>query len=324
MWPVDFRPEWSYCFFNSKKEGRVSKVGKSCLIVSCLLVVFLLWLPAPASAAGKGIGFSLRVHGGFSYLGAADVNTGSKGWFDYLDLLASPLGLTTSGTYGDLHGGYDFGADFIIQLTSRIGVGVGAGYLQSSRTSSMGVTGSGVDATLKETPKLSAIPIRLGVFVTWPMGGKLNLTANAGAAYYAAVKFNGLMRLDDHIVGDWQQQLVTAKSNRLGNIGFQGGLGLEYELAQRMFIFVEAQGRYARFKNFDTATALTDSSLGTGAEDVGKIYLETNTSTSPAGSYTMFLVSDTTPTPEPGVTEYREPKFDFSGLCLQLGFRVRF
>jgi opacity protein-like surface antigen len=299
----------------------MNKFNKSGFLVSCLLVVCLVSLPAWASGAGKGLTFSLRVHGGYSYLQAADANTGSRGWFDFYELLAAEEGLTTEGTYSPFHGGYDFGADFIFQLSPRFGVGIGVGYLQSSKRSTMTISNLDISVLMDGTPKLSAMPIRLGLFTTWPLGGKLNFTANAGAAYYAAVKFSAQLRLEDDTSGDWMEQSITANMNRLGNVGFQGGLGLEYALSPQMFLFVEAQGRYASFKNFDTATGATDSSFGTPTEDVGKIYLETNTEL--PGTWTWFIVSDTEPTPEPGLIAYREPKFDLSGFSLQVGFRIR-
>jgi opacity protein-like surface antigen len=300
----------------------MNKSIKCGFLVSCLLIVCLVSLPALTFGAGNGVKFSLRVHGGYSYLQTADANTGSGGWFDFYEILAAEQGLTTEGAYSPFHGGYDFGADLILQLSPRFGVGIGLGYLQSSETSTMTISSIDVSVLMNGTPKLSAMPIRLGVFTTWPLGGKLNFTANAGAAYYAAVKFSALLRLEAQVDAEWLEQSITANMNRLGNIGFQGGLGLEYALSPRMFLFVEAQGRYASFKNFDTATGASDSSFGTPTEDVGKIYLETNTETEE--TWTWFIVSDTEPTPIPGVAAYREPKFDLSGFSLQAGFRVRF
>jgi opacity protein-like surface antigen len=297
----------------------MKKLHRSCLVTICVLAIGLAALPA---WAGDGIGFSLRVHGGYSYLQAKDANTGAGGWFDFYQLLADLQGLTTTGAYSPFHGGYDFGGDLIFQLTPRIGVGLGIGYLKSSEDPEMTISDLTTSVLMTGRPQMSAMPIRLGLYGTWPLTGKWNFTVNAGAAYYANVKFDALLRLEDDTSGDWMEQRITASMNRLSNIGFQGGLGLEYALSPRMFVFVEANGRYASFKNFATATGTSDSSLGTPQEDIGKIYLETNIMTE--GTWTWFVVSDTAPTPEPGVLEYREPKFDFSGFSLQVGFRIRF
>jgi len=296
----------------------MNKINKSGFLVSCLVIVCLVSLPALTFGAGNGVKFSLRVHGGYSYLQAADANTGSGGWFDIYEHLEE--GLTTEGAYSPFHGGHDFGADLILQFSPRFGVGIGVGYLQSSKTSRMTISGIDVSFLMIKTPKLSAMPIRLGVFATWPLGGKWNFTANAGAAYYAAVKFSDPVRLEDGSAGEWSEQSITAKMNRLGNIGFQGGLGLEYAVTPRMFLFVEAQGRYASFKNFDAATSASENSSGHTSEDVGKIYLVT--APLPEGTLTAFFVSEIEAAP-PGFT-FRKPKFDFSGFSLQAGFRIGF
>jgi hypothetical protein len=104
------------------------------------------------------------------------------------------------------------------------------------------------------------------------------------------------------------------------NLGFQGSLGFEYKVSSKMGLFFEAVGRYASFKNFDTATATSQSSGGDPPPDVGKIYLATYTY--PDGTYSAFVISEAVPLPDPDVT-YREPKIDLSGFSLQAGIRIR-
>jgi len=283
------------------------------LLVTC----FLAW-PAQAEAAGGGVKVDLRLHGGLSYLTATDANTGAGGFFDFVQVLADVNGWTTTGGYSPVHSGYDFGGDIIFRLSRNIGVGVGAGYLRSTEDSEMTLTGD-INATLIGTPVLSAIPIRLGVFLTLPLNKKINFTANAGAAYYAALKFDANLRIEED--PDWSEQGISASRNSLsGNLGFQGGLGFEYMFSPKMGFFVEALGRLARFKNFATAHSYSEDSFGNSDATDGVIYLEATTL--PEGSWTMFTVEETPPVSIPEIV-YTEPKFDFSGFCLQIGIRIR-
>jgi len=270
----------------------------------------------------KSSPLSLRLYGGFSRLAAGDVNEGCDGYFELLELYAPLIDGTTSGGYSPVHAGYNFGADFIFQLSPSIGVGIGAGYLQSSKSSLMTLSATEGEITLTGTPKLSAMPIRLAVFLTVPLGGKLSLTADAGAAYYAGLKFEAEQRLEFTAI-DWQEMSLSASRTSISdNLGFQGSLGFEYRISPKMGFFIEAVGRYASFKNFDTAASASEDSGGGTDSDEGKIYLATTTELG-MGTWSMFIISDAVPLPDPDVT-YREPKIDLSGFSLQTGIRIRF
>ncbi len=269
----------------------------------------------------KSSPLNLRLYGGFSRLAAGDVNEGCDGFFELLELYAA-LGFgTASGGYNPIHAGYNFGADLVFQITPNIGVGIGAGYLQSSKSSLMTLSSTAIgEITLTGTPKLSAMPIRLAVFFTLPLGGKFNLTADVGAAFYAGLKLEAEQRLE--VAADnWEEMSLSASRSSLSdNLGFQGSLGFEYKISPKMGFFVEAVGRSARFKNFDTATGTSENSDGDPETDVGKIYLATYTY--PEGTYSAFIISEAVPLPDPDVT-YREPKIDLSGFSLQAGIRIR-
>jgi hypothetical protein len=279
---------------------------------------------AMAGEPGGPSPLSLRLYGGYGRMTAADVNEGLDGYFELLELYAAFLGGTTTGGYKPLHTAYNFGADLVFQITPNIGVGIGAGYLQSSKSSLMTFSFEADEITLTASPKLSAMPIRLAVFLTLPLGEKFNLTADAGPTYYAGLKFDATQHLESSL-GDWQDMSLNASRSSLSdNLGFQGSLGFEYKLSPRMGFFVEAVGRYASFKNFATATGIREWSGGGGADTAeGKIYIETFTEAG-VGSYSLFTVEENTPTPEPPEITYREPKFDLGGFSLQAGIRIRF
>jgi len=280
--------------------------------------------PQATAAAGepkKSSPLSLRLYGGFSRLAAGDLNEGFDGYFELFELYdALGFGDATGG-YNPVHAGYNFGADFVFQLSPMIGVGIGAGYLRSSASSLMTLAIEGGELTLEGTPTLSAIPVRLAVFFTLPLSGKFNLTADVGGTYYAALKVDAVQRLafpDE----TWEEMSISASRSSLSdNLGFQGSLGFEYKVSQKMGFFIEAVGRYARFKNFDTVMGLERDSGGGEDTNEGKLYLQTFTY--PEGTYSAFTIESTPPAPDPPEITYREPKIDFSGFSLQAGIRIR-
>jgi hypothetical protein len=260
---------------------------------------------------------SIKLYGGYSHILAADVNEGSRFYFDLIEIYEAMGTGTVEGRYNPLHGGYNFGADLIYQISPTIGIGVGAGYMRNSADSLATYIDDPFEVDILSGATITAIPIRLGLFFTFPLGGKLNLTADAGAAYYAGLKLDGMEGLD-YPDGSWMERAVSGSQRSSADIGFHGSLGVEYKLSPMMGFFVEVLGRYASFKNFDQVTGIQTSSEGTPETIEGKLYIITEDIDGTPIS--MFTIEETPPI-DPGA---REPKFDLSGLSLQAGIRIRF
>jgi hypothetical protein len=262
---------------------------------------------------------SLRLYGGFNRIAAGDINAGCDGYFEVIELYAASGYGTTAGGYSPLHAGYNFGADLIYQLSPTIGVGIGAGYMRNSRNSLMTWTDEG-EITLTAEPTISAIPIRVGLFLTFPVASKINLTADIGGAYYAGLKFDAWQRMT-YEDASWGQMALSASKS--GNLGFQGSLGFEYKFSPKMGFFVEVLGRYARFENFASATATNEDSDGYSETSEGKIYV-VGYDFGTMGEFDWITLEDTPPVVGDGIVSVREPKFDLSGFSLQAGIRIRF
>lgn len=291
------------------------------LAVAFLVTAFIAG-PTPA-AAEDGVKFDLRIHGGFSRLAAGDVNTGSGGLFEFYELFSEYGDYGLEGGYEPLHGGYDFGADAVFPIGKRFGIGLGVGYLHSAGKAEMTLTPPDSEALVFDGgPVLSAFPIRLGLFYSLPLVGHLNLTANAGGAFYAGLRFKDRFHVEADSVFSTQE--ITGTRTSLANLGFQGGLGLEYEFSEKTGLFVELQGRYARFKNFGSVSIHLASAEGGSDTREGKLYLRTQTlSVDPPIAFDSWNVTDTPPVPDPPDIVFREPEFDLSGFCLQVGVRIR-
>jgi hypothetical protein len=293
------------------------------LLSTALLLAALLSEPIPAAAAGGGVKIDLRIHGGYSYLSAADVNTGSGGYFEFYKLLADYSGWASEGGYKPVHAGYDAGADVIFLLSSRFGIGIGAGFLRSSGNADMTLVTETSEMLFEGGPSLSAFPIRLGLYYSLPLAGRLSLTANAGAACYVGLRFKDRFHTEQSTIFA-TQEIVASRTSLSKNLGFQGGLELDYKISSKMGFFIEAQGRYARFENFGKATIHLASSEGGTDTRQGKIYLRTQIlSADPLIVFNAFVVESTPPSPDPPDIAIREPKFDLGGFCLQAGIRIR-
>lgn len=293
--------------------------------VAALIVAWVLALSAPVPAAGRGLTVDLRLHGGFSRLAAGDVNTGSGGLYGFYQLFVDYGDYTAEGGYTPLHGGFDAGADVVFGLSRRLGVGLGVGFLRSAGVGDMTLTppdASG-DLLISGGSSLSAFPVRLGLYYALPLGRKLSLTANAGGAFYARLRFRDRFHYESG--GLFGTQAITGTRTSLTkNLGFQGGLGLAYDVSPKWGVFVEAQGRYARFANFGSVRIDVASAEGGSQTRYGKIYLRTQTlSEDPLIVWNTFVVQDMPPTPDPPELVIREPRFDLGGLCLQAGVRIR-
>lgn len=263
---------------------------------------------------------SLKLYGGYNHMLAGDVNKGSDYYFELVEAYAAEGYGSYTGGYKPLHGGFNFGADLIYQITPSLGVGLGAGFMRSSAASLATFTDEEFSVDLVAETMLSAVPIRLGLFLDVPMGGKLALTANAGAAYYLGLKFTGMQGLE-FATDEWERMSLEASERGGADIGFHGSLGFEYKFSPTMGFFVEAVGRYAKFKNFKSVTGTTEDSGGMSDPTEGKLYIITQTD--PDYPFSSFTIEDTPPVDDEFAT-YREPKFDLGGFSLQAGFRFRF
>jgi hypothetical protein len=264
---------------------------------------------------------SLKLYGGYSHILAADVNEGSSFFFDLVELYAAEGTGTITGGYKPLHGGFDFGADLIYQITPTIGVGVGAGFMRNSSRSLATFTVDTTETLITVEPTITAIPVRLGMFFTVPVAGQVNLTADIGGAYYAGLKFDAVQRLESG--ANWTEMSVASLTAGPSPLGFHGSLGLEYMISPKMGFFVEAAGRYAKLKNFDEVTGIENFSGGGSNTTDGKLYIETQTDILSIYTISMFTIEETPPVDDADTT-FREPKFDLSGFSLQAGFRIRF
>lgn len=299
-------------------------IKKGCFVIATALAFCLI--PGISSA---GVRITLKLNGGLGYLGLGDVNAGTRAFFDWGQINLPSRDYTITGGYEALHWGSEFGGDLIFELSPKIGVGIGVGYLRRSKSPgspmmTIDYNSSPFYAFYSKT-KVSATPLRLGLFLTLPVGRKTNLIANAGFSWYLNVKYDGWWGLatpGTAIPEEPGQIVSTTAEQRKAPLGFQGGLGVEHLFFWKVALFIEAQGRYARIRHLEGTTVSTAFWGGffPSFSENGRLYYE-SVPTIP-GAPRLIMVQSAPPAGPGG--QPREAVVDFSGVTLQAGIRIHF
>jgi opacity protein-like surface antigen len=276
-----------------------------------LFVCLLLLLPLPGLS--KAEKFAVKLSGGMNYLLVGDVNKGVKGVIDNLRDSATVVpGTSVAGEAKPIHLGFDFEGYVIINLTSLVGIGFGAGYIQGAKISELTVRfPEGPETSFTTKPKISAVPIRLGVFYTLPMNEMINVVFNVGAGLYLA-KYSYYFLSEGAWIGNTINQKASAKG-----FGFHGGIGFEFNLAPNIAFVLEGQGRYAKIGGLEGTAEYAGSSLP--YTEKGALYYWEQTSS--LGKYPRVLVQENEPS-GPLYSNVKGAKVDFSGFAFSVGIKI--
>ena len=277
---------------------------KRCFVLLCVLVVSVLLVQAPAQAQTK-IGF--KVTGGLGFVSGGDLNTGLQGWSDAWKAIFGGIGYTVSGGYSPVHLGMDIGGEFLLQFDPSLALGLGVGYIQASKSSTLSLTYGSTSVQDSWAPKASAIPITATFYYTLPSTGSVKIFIDAGVGYYLG-KYTDAW----HVVffGTSDETLdMTANG-----IGFHGGLGVEIPFSPAISFLFEARGRYASLGNFK-GTDATSSTTTTG-----NAWIE-NVNALGFGTFPLLYLESSTPSSS---VSPRQAKLDFSGFSAVVGFLFHF
>ena len=274
----------------------MKKIKKTALIGCSFL---LLLLPG----ISQGTGTDLRFFGGAGIFSPQDINDGAKGWFDLHAGFLKALGYTQEGEVKPIKLGMDLGGDLLLHFTPQVALGIGGGYIQASRASEILFTKSSTITPSNKT-KISAVPIRAGLFFTFPMGGAVNVSLNFGAAYYLT-KFDW-----DWDSGEMGEIHDSVKAN---GFGYHGGIGLEFDLSPDLAFFLEGTARYVKIKGFE-GTEKGREGPDEWTSDGTLYYVE-------GSDYPSLLIRESMPT---GYKVAREAEVNLSGLAVTAGLKMKF
>jgi hypothetical protein len=281
-------------------------------LVACSVALLLLFLVPSVARAQYDVGrFGFKIYGGLNYLSGGDLNKAATGFGDSWTEVFDLLGLSPTGQFSAVHLGMNFGGEFIFQFTPNIGVGLGAAYISASKSSTITYTPTAAGVDLLWKPSVSAIPITASFYYFLPSGSNLKFFFNAGVGYYFAKT-----DLEHHwwliVPVNWDVKTTG------GGLGFHGGLGMEYGFTPQFGLILEVKGRYASFSNFDGSVVWTYPWGGSPDTVNGSLWATDMPMTT--GTKTWLWVD----TVEPGGTNQRAAKVDFSGFSFLAGIVVHF
>lgn len=276
---------------------------------------------------GFSMGFSLKLTGGAAYITSGGYNDGIEG----TNALNAADYASVTGSFSKLQLGMNFGGEIILDINENFGIGLGAGYMQFSHntetvTGNWSMFGIPFVDTITLKPSVTSIPITLNVHYTMPMGG-LNLNLFAGVGYYISK-----MKVDQSFNSTsgtfTAASSYTFDSNSIsGQIGFQGGLGLEIPLGGDFSFIVDITGRYVSLGDIKGDYTWQASLMGfplvdqTGTDSFFYTYEFNN-----SGTWNRLLDWVTDAAKPSGAHDRNavHGKFDLTGVSAQAGFKVGF
>jgi hypothetical protein len=275
--------------------------------------IFGVFLYLSLAVFGFSYSFSIKVSGGLSLFMGGDINKIIKGRNDLWH--ANPG--TTTGDLLPYTMGFEADAEFIVNFTENIGLGVGAGYFFTSKDSSNRYQEYGVyfiNNSVK--PEVSAVPITLNFHYFMPIGTAMKVHVFAGPGLFITIMTLKSTQSTEGYAFPQSSTMVFTPDTKVG-FGFQGGLGIEIGLGGNISFLVDVLGRAAspsgfsgKWTNTGTAGGSPFSYTGTGT----LWYYET-------GGYPGFTIGDTKPSGS-SISNAREASVGLSGVVFKVGIKI--
>jgi len=256
-------------------------------------------------------GFSIKVNGGANFLMGGDYNAAVEDSNAFWQASAWTVGTELK----TLNMGWNFGAEFIYNITEEMGLGLGVGYLTASNDSTLTASYSILSASYNWKPSVSAIPITLNFHYFMPIGETMNFHFFAGPGLYIST-FNLDMHITCTLLDTNYDDNFESDSKLV--FGFQGGVGIEFAVSPNISLCVDVLGRYANLSGLSGSHSLSGTLLGlTGSGTFTNhhfYYFE-------FGGVALPWVMDVAPSGG-GITNAREASVSLSGVGAQVGLKI--
>lgn len=268
----------------------------------------------PQAERFRGIGLTVKISGGMSTVARGDIDRGALGIFDSGVASLTAQGFTMlSKTTHQFRSRYTLGADIILRLSSRLGIGVGAEHMRTSSEYYQQYGRNSIQTnTMGSNPNIDSIAIRLVLQYEFPFSKLLKAYVDGGPSLNLA---DYALGFSSPAGGEFEETMVQDAKGRA--LGVWGGAGLEITLNNRVGFFLEAQGRYAKIENFKGSEFSEKwvNYQSTSSRTEGSLYLLEG-----EAFPRLAILSD----PAAAGQNARKVVFDLTGVSLMAGLKVRF
>lgn len=292
------------------------------LVLIGLVFVFTLSLTSMSVADSAIKGFSLKLGGGAGSWNGSDIN---NFFLDTNVLLTNTAGLVVGGDVvgqlDELNYGPDFEGELILELPKNFALGIGIGYMVRSGDSTAEISLLEARNSIDVETRFTAVPILLNGYFNLPVGEKTKVYVKAGVGYYIG-KAKYSVRQEQTIPGftpTWEEEEGDASSSAFG---FQGGVGIEFNLTETVGLFFEMSGRYANLKNWEGTNRYEDFLGVSDSESVEWYYAEEYDDMTRQW-YRSILITDEKPSGN-YYRSVRKAEISYSGVVLRLGVKISF
>ncbi len=253
--------------------------------------------------------YSLALTAGAVYATIGDLNKAAQG---LADLTSEQLGVPADRDIAPIHLTYLFGGELLFPLSTQFFLGAGVDYFFSKKETTLVFQKGTSSDQYKAAPEITVLPVKFSL-AFYPASF---LYFRIGVSYYFA-RCRYYYRLENE--GIWKEWQGEAKAR---NVGFWGGLGLEWNIAAPLAFFIEGASQFAPIKGFKGTGTYLDSSMTEPFAEDGNLYAY-DAKISNLNTYPLLFVRNKLPS-EGGVENARQAEVDFTGISLKAGFRIKF
>lgn len=258
---------------------------------------------------------SFKLNSGYSYLNIGDVNTWIESQNNYYVTDALRRNASLPEQFETLHSGLSFGGEVLIDLTSKWAVAFGIEHIYMKNKSSLTyISYYNDEYNYFLTNVIKTIPLKVGVYYSFPISHKIKFFLNGGVGYYFAQSSQ-----DYHIQYDYYWA-AAKRDMSSSDFGFHGGIGFEYYIKKYLSLVFESRGIYARINKFKGTKKYTNS-YGAELTQEGIFYCWEELDKIWGIGVSHILPEK----PEPFWyrRDIREFTLDLSGVSLRIGIKIR-
>ena len=314
---------WPDAFRNaSRKESNDMKKR----ILACVLILSVIFL-LPNLAHAQKVGFRLKLKSGMGMVGGGDINllvedmlTRLEDYGDEAERQGFPYELTPEDP-AKMRFGLDLGAEAIVTF-GAIGIGLGMEFLNRSVKPDYSVELTGVNAYIEESAEISFNSLAFTLNVYGFFGkGPLSFYAFGGPGLYLGKGKWTSEYTDDGFWEGYYEWNTEGNFSGLG-IGLQAGLGIEFELAKNIALFLEGGGRLGKIKNFSGDMSVEE--VGWSDEYDGDLWYYELEDDYLYNKYYAEAIADEDEPSGSDVKNARPFEFNFSGFSIKAGVCIKF